>query len=100
MKQKPDIEIRHQTKTQHHVKIKAGKYPKPYTVDHLLVQDVLAFAKALENAQAPLDGQVNCALVRNTALIDTLAVYWDSNEDLINGEPAPQAKEQDKEKAS
>ena len=59
-------------------------------IPHLQVQDVLDFAKELEAKNAPLHQKVVFVESgKETGMLRTLRVDW--KEDLINGEPAPQA---------
>ena len=87
------IHIRERTKIDRHVRIEAGK-PDPQLVEHLTAQDIIDFAKALEQAQAPPKEQVRATMQRQDGyLVKSLAVYWSQDKDLVDGEPAPQAVE-------
>lgn len=59
------------------------------------VEDFIQFGKELEKAQAPRTQHVTIvtkeAINDGTFKVKSLGVYW--SEDLINGEPAPQAEE-------
>ena len=55
---------------------------------HLEVYDLQEFAKKMEETGAPLHHPVT-ATIHDSGLIKSLRVDW--HEDLINGEPAPQA---------
>lgn len=79
------------TKTDHKVEITAGPHRRSHTVEHIVVGDILKFAKALEEAGADEWEQVRARLVaRDGYLLHHLLVQW--SEDLINGQPAPKAE--------
>ena len=82
------IEFQERVRTNNSVQVQAEK-TRAYTKAHLKVEDIIKFADALKNRNAPLDGEVRAILLDKTGyLLFSLATYWAS--DLINGEPAPQ----------
>ena len=92
----PQIQDRETTKTIREIKVEAQAHPDPELLDHILVEDVIAFAKALEDADAPRLEGVRIVLARNdSGVARTMLVSWQARTDLVNGEPAPQVVERE-----
>lgn len=87
----PKIRINERTKIDRSVEIEARPHPRSDIVDHLLVEDLIEFGKALEQAEAPKNESVAVVLEKNSGRMRLLRVDW--SEDLINGQPAPQVME-------
>lgn len=91
----PKIDTNERVRRNLHVTAEARPHPRSDTIPHLLVEDLIAFSEALVKAEAPIHESVRAILVRNhesSGSIRSLHVEW--SEDLINGKPAPQVKEQ------
>lgn len=93
----PRIDDRETTTTSRTVKIEAQAHPDPQKVEHLLVEDVIAFARALELAEAPIHEGVAFIPTRgsDSGLALTMICSWQARQELINGEPAHQAVKED-----
>lgn len=89
----PKVESHERVKRNRYVVVEARRHPRRDTIPHLLVEDLIAFGKELENVDAPRSESVRVVLTRDGGgVMKILRVDW--AEDLVDGQPAAQVAEE------